>query len=210
MPGLELEQELFGRGYLHVAGVDEAGRGPLAGPVVAGAVILPPGLSSVPPWLAGVDDSKKLSPRQRRTALECIRYNAVAVGVGMASAAEIDYLGIGPATKRAMLRALEALPMDPDHLLIDYVPLSEAGTPFLALIGGDGRSYSIAAASIVAKVTRDSLMEEADLQYPAYGFARHKGYGTALHMARLSVHGPCPLHRRSFAPVREIQGQMDR
>lgn len=205
MPTLELEERLFSQGYSLVAGVDEAGRGPLAGPVAAGAVLLSSSVLSSPSWLDGIDDSKRLSALQRERALERIKKHADGFGVGMASAAEIDEVGIAVANRRAMLRALEALPMRPDYVLIDYFPLHECNSPFQALVGGDRRCLSIAAASILAKVTRDRLMEEADKEYPQYGFARHKGYATAEHLRNLSLLGPCPLHRRSFSPVASRQ-----
>ena len=207
MPSFELEQGLRSRGFPLVAGVDEAGRGPLAGPVVAAAVVLPSGLfarhqSALPIWLGLVDDSKLLTPNQRQAALEHIRVHAIAIGVGIASALEIDTDGIVPANSKAMQRAVAALDVVPDHLVVDFVKLPECGIPFEALVHGDSISYSIAAASIVAKVTRDGMMEEADARYPGYGFARHKGYATLEHRRRLELLGPCPIHRRSFAPIR--------
>jgi ribonuclease HII len=211
VPSFELEQGLHSRGFSLVAGIDEAGRGPLAGPVVAAAVVLPPELfashqRTLPLWLGLVDDSKRLSAEQRQAALEHIRVHATAIGVGVASALEIDAEGIVPANKQAMLRAVDALSVVPEHLIIDFVKLPECGIPFEALVHGDGISYSVAAASIVAKVTRDGMMEEADARYPGYGFARHKGYGTLEHRRRLELLGPCPIHRRSFAPVRIREG----
>ena len=202
MPSLELEQEAVRQGYSWVAGVDEVGRGPLAGPVVAGAVVLPPELDSRASWLQGIDDSKRLTPLQRDKILVEIRKHAVGIGLGMAGPAEIDDIGIAAATRRAMVRAVEALPQRPEYLLVDFVPLSECGLPVHALVGGDRLCYSIAAASIVAKVTRDQLMEGADRDHPHYGFAKHKGYPTPEHLRLLSLHGPSPIHRRSFAPLR--------
>ena len=207
MPSFELEQGLHNRGFSLVAGIDEAGRGPLAGPVVAAAVVLPAELftshhHTLPLWLGLVDDSKLLSPDQRQAALEHIRVHAIAIGVGVASAQEIDTEGIVPANKQAMLRAVDALSVVPEHLIIDFVKLPECGIPFEALVHGDGISYSVAAASIVAKVTRDGMMEEAEARYPGYGFARHKGYATLEHRRRLELLGPSPIHRRSFAPIR--------
>jgi ribonuclease HII len=218
MPDLALEQRLHQQGFRLVAGVDEAGRGPLAGPVAAAAVILDPDLSESETWLALVDDSKRLSPAQRDKALVYIQQRALAVGVALVDAEEIDRLGIGPANVEAMLRAVANLPVQPDHLLLDFVQLrkippnppfqrGDGGIcPFDLVVRGDSRSYSIAAASIVAKVTRDRLMQEADALYPGYHFARHKGYGTVQHLARLRALGPCPIHRRSFAPVRRATG----
>ena len=211
-PSFELESKFYAQGFSLVAGVDEAGRGPLAGPVVAGAVIFPGSLFSSPhsngqpdpAWLDKVDDSKVLSHRQRLEALEYIREHALALGVGLSTAQEIDAYGIVPATKKAMQRALDSLKIAPSHLLIDHVQLTAPGIPFYSLPHGDSVSYSIAAASILAKVTRDKIMSEADAKYPGYGFASHKGYGTAEHRRRLSELGPCPIHRRTFAPLRLI------
>lgn len=203
MPDWSLERQLYRQGLTAVAGVDEVGRGPLAGPVVAAAVILPADLTGDEPWLAALDDSKRLSARRREKALPLIEQNAVAVSLALESPAEIDGGGIGPAAIRAMLRAVEGLAVRPQHLLIDYVPLKDCPYPFDTLVKGDRRSYSIAAASIVAKVARDQIMLQAETRYPGYGFARHKGYPTAQHRAKLRELGPCPLHRRSFAPVRQ-------
>ena len=201
MPNLEVEQELFRQGYLRVVGVDEAGRGPLAGPVVAGAAVMPSNCSPDAYWLSGINDSKVLTARQRQESLKGIEEHA-AIAVGMASAAEIDEVGIGRATRWAMIRAIQSLLHPPDYILVDFVPLPESGIPFLALTHGDKRCYSIAAASIVAKVTRDRLMEQVDREFPAYRFASHKGYPTPEHLKLLSLHGPSPIHRRSFAPVK--------
>ena len=186
-----------------VAGVDEAGRGPLAGPVVSAAVILPPDLTGTEPWLSLLDDSKVLSPGQREQAVQAVRKHALAVGVGQAGPDEVDRLGIGPATIESMLRAVADLPILPAHLLLDFVHLRECYLPFLSVVKGDSISYSIAAASNVAKVTRDHWMLEADAIFPGYAFAQNKGYPTAHHRARLRELGPCTIHRRSFAPVRE-------
>ncbi len=197
MPTFGHELELLARRYSPVAGVDEAGRGPLAGPVVAAAVILDPKQGELP-WLNHVDDSKKLSPKARERAYADIMKEALGVGVGMGTTEEVDSVGIGPATRLAMVRAIESLPVKPAHLLIDYVPLREAGIPFTSLVKGDSKCFTIAAASIVAKVTRDRMMVEADAEYPGYGFSQHKGYGTLEHRRMLLEHGPCPIHRRSF------------
>ena len=207
IPTYDLELDLYSRGYRLVAGIDEAGRGPLAGPVVAASVVLPVWAGFRPaltPWLSLVDDSKKLTPLQREKALAYIEAHAIGIGVGMAHPQEIDSAGIGEATRRAMLRAVEDLPVGPSHLLIDYVQLPECGIPFKSLPRGDSLSYSIAAASIVAKVTRDRLMEKADHEYPGYGFAAHKGYGTRRHLDMLAARGPCPIHRRSFRPLADL------
>ena len=206
MPSFDLETRLLRQGFFPVAGVDEVGRGPLAGPVMAAAVILS-SLSTLPeaappPWLDLVDDSKKLTPIQRRRALAGIEANAAAIGVGAATPQEIDAAGIAEATRWAMRRAIESLPLRPSYLLIDFVKLPECPIPFHALPHGDSLSYSIAAASIVAKVTRDRLMESEDDVYPGYGFSRHKGYATSQHLNLLALHGPTPIHRRSFSPLR--------
>lgn len=203
MPDLSHELRLFRQGLWAVAGVDEAGRGPLAGPVVAAAVVLPANISGREPWLQSLDDSKRLSARQREAAFKLISDHAAAVSVAEESPAEIDRIGIGQAVIRAMLRAVNGLPVSPQHLLLDYVPIKECPYPFETLVKGDSRSYSIAAASIVAKVTRDRFMEQAETLYPGYDFARNKGYGTARHRERLASLGPCPLHRRSFSPLRQ-------
>jgi ribonuclease HII len=203
MPGLDLERQLQRQGVRLVAGIDEAGRGPLAGPVVAAAVILPPGLSGFEPWLAFVDDSKRLSPLQRERAMELVGQHALAVGVGLRGPEEIDSLGIVPATIEAMLQAVSALSRQPEHLLMDFIPLKSCPFPFQTIVRGDSISYSVAAASIVAKVTRDRLMQQADRMYPGYCFAQNKGYPTAAHLARLRESGPCSIHRLSFAPVRD-------
>jgi ribonuclease HII len=203
MPSLDLEWQLQHQGVKLVAGIDEAGRGPLAGPVVAAAVILPLDLSGLEPWLRAVDDSKRLSPLQREKAAKFIQRHAVAVGVGQAGPEEIDGTGIVPATTKAMLQAVAGLTTPPEHLLLDFIPLKECSLPFLPVIKGDTLSYSIAAASIIAKVTRDRLMEQADVLYPGYSFAQNKGYPTAQHLAQLQSLGPCSIHRRSFAPVQQ-------
>ncbi len=201
MPTLDLERQLHQQGTYLVAGVDEAGRGPLAGPVVAAAVILSPHLDPSTEWLRLVNDSKKLTPLQRETALRYIELHALAIGVGMASPEEIDSKGIAEANRRAMMRAVEHLLVTPHHLLIDYVTFKECVWPYSPIVRGDGLSYSIAAASVVAKVTRDRMMAEAESTYPGYGFGRHKGYGTPEHLRLLGLLGPSPIHRRSFAPV---------
>ena len=202
-----METELWQAGYRLVAGADEVGRGAWAGPVVAAAVILPPDPIRLAPLLGSVDDSKKLTPRVRERLFSTIQAGALAVGVGRASAAEIDALGIAPANRLALRRAVEALAVRPDFLLLDFLtlpdlPLAQRGVPH-----GDACSLTIAAASIIAKVTRDAWMGKQDALYPGYGFARHKGYGTAAHQAALDQIGPCPLHRRSFAPVAAAVGE---
>ncbi len=179
-----------------VAGVDEAGRGPLAGPVVAAAVILAPDRR-----IDGLDDSKRLPPGARARLFERIREQAVAVGVGMADPATIDRVNILEATRLAMRAALDELGEDPELVLTDHVALRGLGCPQRNLVRGDRRSATVAAASIVAKVTRDRIMEALDVQYPQYGFGRHKGYPTPGHRQAILEHGPCPLHRRTFRSV---------
>ena len=202
MPDFSLERELHRQGFPLVAGVDEAGRGPLAGPVVAAAVVFPEDMDTSESWLSRLDDSKRLSPRQREQAVELVETYALAIGVAQVDSTEIDRMGIGHACIQAMMEAVAQLPLDASYLLLDYVPIRECHIPFRTLAGGDGLSISIAAASNVAKVTRDRLMREANLTYPGYAFDRNKGYGTPQHLAGLRERGPCPIHRRSFSPVR--------
>ena len=199
-PDLSLEAAFWSQGYARVSGIDEAGRGPWAGPVVAAAVVLPP-TSAIAGRLAGVRDSKQLTPRQRERLYPLIQEAAAAWGVGVASAEEIDGLGILPATRLAMERAVMALALPPQALLIDAVRLPALSLPQHSLFHGDALCLSIAAASIIAKVTRDRLMVEMDALYPGYGFARHKGYGTRAHAQALESLGVCDTHRRSFAPI---------
>ncbi|MFM9889478.1 MAG: ribonuclease HII [Rickettsiales bacterium] len=197
MPHFELETH---HAPHPVAGVDEAGRGPWAGPVVAAAVIFD--TAHIPP---GLDDSKKIRPARREELFAAIHNTARAVGVGTASVEEIDRLNIWQATALAMERAVAALPLPPTYLLIDGNRLpTRLPCPATAVIGGDGISLSIAAASIIAKTTRDRLMVELAQQFPHYGFERHAGYGTAAHASALAAHGPCPAHRTSFAPIRAL------
>ncbi len=182
-----------------LAGVDEAGRGPLAGPVVAAAVILNPDDP-----IEGLDDSKKLTAK-RRAALEIeIRARALHIGVGVASVEEIDAINILQATFLAMTRAVEAITPEPQHILVDGNRLPKWRYKAEAVIGGDALHPCISAASIIAKEERDRFMTEAALRYPHYGWASNKGYGSAVHMAALREHGPTPLHRRSFAPVAQL------
>ena len=192
------DREAYARGYGRVCGVDEVGRGPLAGPVVAAAVILPPGAE-----IAGLDDSKRLTPRARGELVPRIRETAVAVALGVAGPGEIDRLNIHRATLAAMVRAVEALPVAPDLLLVDGVHRLPLDLPQETLVGGDGRSLAIAAASVIAKEHRDALMAAFGREYPGYGFERHKGYPTAAHREALRRLGPCPIHRVSFRGVRE-------
>ena len=199
-PSLFHERELHARGIQPVAGVDEAGRGPLAGPVVAAAVILPDGFS-----LKGLDDSKKLTQQRREELyLQLTENREVFYAVAEGSTEEIGQLNILRATHLAMKRALDGLKENghpPAHALVDGLPVKGLPVEQTALVGGDGLSLSIAAASILAKVTRDRIMDELDREYPLYGFARHRGYATADHLAMLRKHGPCQHHRRGFAPV---------
>ena len=201
MPDLSLESGLHRRGIRFVAGVDEAGRGPLAGPVVAAAVILPPDLNGSEPWLQFLDDSKRLSHARRVRAVDVVHRHALAVGVGIIDPESIDKMGIGRAALAAMLQAVGQLPFEPGHLLLDYIYVRECPYTYDTIVKGDSLSYSIAAASNVAKVARDQLMVDAEAAYPGYAFARHKGYATKVHVERLRELGPCPIHRRSFAPV---------
>ena len=200
-PDAAHEQRLSTLGFRHVAGIDEVGRGPLAGPVTAAAVVMPKEIPDT--WFGLIRDSKQMSAERRGFACEQIHLHARAVGVGSASSSEIDSMGIVPATRLAMTRALDDLDKTPDHLLIDALSLPDVDLPQTPIVKGDAISISIAAASIVAKVTRDRLMAESfEPRHPGYGFARNKGYGTAEHMAALRTLGPCPIHRYSFAPVR--------
>ncbi len=195
----QLEHEAVNKGYTYIAGVDEAGRGPLAGPVVSGAVILPQGLS-----LDGIDDSKKLSERKRSLLFPQIKENAIAVGVGISSHTEIDQINILQASLLSMKRAVENLEQQPDFLLIDGKFTIDTAIDQAAIIKGDSKSISIAAASIIAKVTRDAIMKQLHEQYPVYGFDRHKGYPTKAHKQAILEHGPCPVHRISFRGVKEM------
>jgi ribonuclease HII len=206
MPDFSLENSVYGQGFSLIAGVDEVGRGPLAGPVFAAAVIFPPDLTGRETWLEALDDSKRLSPAQRDRAVEVVEAHALAIGVAQVGPDAVDSLGIGQASIQAMLQAVENLPLDPTYLLLDYVPLRECPIPFQTIVRGDTLSYSIAAASNVAKVARDRMMREANEVYPGYSFDRNKGYGTAQHLAQLRERGPCQIHRRSFRPVRESMG----
>lgn len=201
-PSFVEEEEQSRMGCRLVAGIDEVGRGPLAGPVVAAAVIL--SLARRPSWLRFVRDSKQLTPRRRDLLFDCIRHDAVAFGVGSVSHEVIDEQGIVAATKAAMMAAVERLPMRPDFLLIDAVGLPALNLPQRSIVRGDAHSLSIAAASIVAKVTRDRLMAELEGPFPGYGLARNKGYGTPQHLEGLRRLGPCPIHRKTFFPVREL------
>lgn len=198
-PTLKEEEEFWNSGFQLVAGADEAGRGCWAGPIVAAAVILPVGFEP-----KKVRDSKTLSPKQRETMFVHITWHAVAWAVGVVSSQDIDAHGISPANKRAIVGALENLHQQPDAVLIDAVKLEYEGKPVKAVIDGDATILSIAAASIVAKVVRDSLMQGEHRLYPAYNFPAHKGYGTKEHETALKKHGLSPIHRRSFQPMKSL------
>jgi ribonuclease HII len=199
------EEAAVAAGHAVVAGVDEVGMGCLAGPVVAGAVIMPLGLE-----IPGVRDSKTLSARQREKLAEIIREKAAAWAVAEASVDEIGQLNILAASRLAMRRAVEALGMKPDFVLIDGNPVPGLPWRSKSIVDGDKKSFAIAAASIVAKVHRDRMLAEFDAAHPGYGFAKHKGYGTAVHMAALRTLGPCAIHRMTYAPVREALAAMAR
>ena len=201
----EFEQPLWSAGVTRVAGVDEAGRGPLAGPVVAAAAILPPRWleTGLPKALAGLNDSKQLTEAQREKFFAFIvTCGEVECGVAEISAAVIDEINILQATHRAMNDALAQLFPLPPHALVDGRPVKTLRVPQTAIVKGDARSFSIAAASVLAKVTRDRRMLDFDEKFPAYGFAQHKGYGTAKHLAAIAKHGACPIHRLTFAPLK--------
>jgi len=198
---LRYERELWAAGITRVAGIDEAGMSPLAGPVAAAAVVFPPGFR-----LPGVDDSKKLDEKERDRLAPAIRESALAWAVAFVEPDEIDRINIYWAGLLAMLRAIEALAVVPQHLLIDGRRLRDVAIAQQRIDKGDEKSLTIAAASILAKTARDARMMEYDARYPAYGFARHKGYPVRAHVETLRVHGACPIHRQSFAPVREALG----
>lgn len=197
---LQVERGLWSAGLTLVAGVDEVGVGPLAGPVVAAAVVVPPDLR-----VRGVDDSKRLSARRREELAHELHARAGGVGIGVVDVPDIDRLNVYRAALEAMRRAVLALPVHPQHIVVDARHIPGIDVPQTPLVKGDTRSYSVAAASIVAKVARDRLMCDLDAVYPAYGFRRNMGYGTADHVAAIERFGPSPVHRRSFAPVRELR-----
>ncbi len=200
LQALFLHDEEIRRKHPVVAGLDEAGRGPLAGPVVAAAVVLPPGIV-----IEGLRDSKKIAEKQRKEVFWNIVRHAAAVGVGMVSAEEIDRLNILRSTKRAMELAVDDLGIRPDILLIDALGLPHIDIEQHSIIRGESASASIAAASVVAKVVRDDIMIDCHVKYPAYNFKAHKGYSTIEHMELIRVHGPCPIHRKSFSRVTDVQ-----
>ena len=196
---LAFENQAMLNGYKVIAGVDEAGRGPLAGPVVSAAVILPENFD-----IPGINDSKKLSEKKREALFPVIQKRAIAFGIGLADHKEIDQINILQASLLSMKRAVEALSVTPDYLLVDGKFNIACTIDQRSVIKGDALSLSIAAASILAKVTRDRIMADLDLQYPEYGFKRHKGYPTKAHKDAILTHGPCPVHRRSFKGVKDI------
>ena len=196
----KIENDLYAQGFQLICGVDEAGRGPLAGPVCAAAVILPLGVE-----IPGLNDSKKLSDKKRRELFPLICEKATAYAIAFADHKEIDEINILQATYLAMERAITQLPVKPDFALIDGNRAKDFGVPVETVVGGDGLSASIAAASVLAKVTRDDLMLKMAEQYPEYGFGIHKGYGTKAHYTALAEHGPCPIHRMSF--LKKLYGQ---
>ena len=190
----EYEKSLHETGSVYIAGIDEAGRGPLAGPVTVGAVILNPNS-----FIEGINDSKKISEAKREKLYEKITDEAIAWSVGIVDQKEIDEINILNATKKALKLALDGLEIKPQRLLVDALEhIDTNGIPYTSIIKGDAKIYSIGAASIIAKVTRDRIMREYDEVYPEYGFAKHKGYGTATHIEAIKKFGPCPLHRQTF------------
>jgi len=200
------ERAALARGHRVVAGVDEAGRGPLAGPVVAAAVILPFGCD-----VEGIFDSKQLTPRQREDSYRKIRATALSIGTGVVGPGEIDRINVLRATYRAMRLAIRQLSVEPDFVLADGYPIRNFEYPHLGIVSGDCKSACIAAASIVAKITRDRIMCEYDALYPQYGFAKHKGYPTPEHIENLARHGVCDIHRKSFRPVaKELESFWER
>lgn len=199
---LQLERTLWRSGTRFVAGVDEAGVGPLAGPVVAAAVIFEPGV-----FIEGLADSKLLDAAARTRLAEVIGRKAAALGLGLAEVDEIDRLNVYWAGILAMRRAVEALPIQPERLLVDARQIDELAIPQTAVVGGDRRHFSIAAASVIAKTRRDRIMEELDRRYPGYGFGRHKGYCTPQHQKAIRRHGPSPVHRSSWSFVQELSGR---
>ena len=203
-PSFAEEKLLNQQGYRYIAGVDEVGRGALMGPVMAAAVILPENLKAQ--WKSRVRDSKQLTPKTREYLFDYIIEASISYGIGSCPNEKIDEVGIARATCLAMMEAIAQLNPPPEFLLIDYVKLTELSVPQKGIKHGDSLVFSIACASIIAKVTRDRLVVEMDKDYPGYGFALHKGYGTEGHLKYLKEKGPCPLHRRSFSPVGELVG----
>ncbi|MFN3705682.1 MAG: ribonuclease HII [Thermoflexales bacterium] len=203
-PSLDAERAFWELGHQWVAGLDEAGRGAWAGPVFAAAVILPSHINS--DFLRGLTDSKQLSPKQRERFAALVRQQAISWGIGQAEACEIDRIGIVAATKLAMWRAIAALSVQPEALIIDAIALPEIALPQRAFPFADSLSLSVAAASVLAKTARDFHMSLLDARWPGYGFSQHKGYGTPQHLQQLQVLGPSPQHRLSFKPLRALMG----
>jgi len=197
VPGLHLEQALWQKGIQYIGGIDEAGRGAWAGPVMAAVVVLPND-SRIRLTLSGVRDSKQMTPRQREHWAVEIKSVSIAWSLGTASAAEIDAIGILPATRAAMTRAIESLPLTPEHFLFDFIHWKDCPYPGEKLVKGETQSLSIAAASVLAKTARDAFMRELDAEYKQYSFARHKGYGTKIHQEAIARFSLCPIHRKSF------------
>lgn len=190
----KIDKEFFEKGVKYIAGIDEAGRGPLAGPVVVACVILPENS-----MIEGVNDSKKVSESKREKLYDLITQEAISYGIGIIYQEEIDEINILQATKKAVTKAIKQMKIKPNIIMVDALNgIDTMGIPYKSIIKGDAKCYSIAAASIIAKVTRDRIMREWDKVYPEYGFASHKGYGTAKHIAAIKEFGPCPIHRRSF------------
>ena len=207
------ERALLRQGMTLIAGVDEAGRGPLAGPVVAAAAMLPVQWmkDGLPDDLEGLNDSKQLTARQRERFFQTLTScGEVRFAIAQTDSARVDEINILQATHRAMNEALDTLKPAPQHALVDGTRVKTMRFPQTPIVKGDGRSYSIAAASVLAKVTRDRLMEEYHERWPVYGFAGHKGYGTVQHLAAIAEHGPCPIHRRSFAPMKQPEPELFR
>lgn len=205
------ERELLLQGVTRIAGVDEAGRGPLAGPVVAAAVMLPERwlVEGLPPELTGLNDSKQLTEKQRERFFDTLTaWGDVRFAIAQMDAARVDEINILQATHRAMNDALAQLQPVPQHALVDGTRVKTLRFPQTPIVKGDSRSYTIAAASVLAKVARDRLMLAYHQRWPAYGFADHKGYGTPQHLAAIAEHGPCPIHRRSFAPLRQPEPEL--
>ena len=190
----QIEKDLHEKGFKYICGIDEAGRGPLAGPVVVASVIMP-----ADSMIEGVNDSKKVSEKKREKLFELIKEEAISYGIGISWQDEIDEINILEATKKSLTQSIKELKVKPEIILVDALRnIDTLGVPYRSIIKGDAKSYSIAAASILAKVTRDRIMRQMDEVYPEYGFAKHKGYGTASHMAAIREFGLCPIHRRSF------------
>lgn len=205
MLDLKTEKKLFALGYQLIGGVDEAGRGPLAGPVVAACVVIGPDFIIDHEDLALVADSKKLTAKRRERLFKIIKEKCLAVEIGLVDNITIDKINILQASFLAMRKAISKIKISPDYILVDgKFKIPKLAKPQTAIIGGDGQVFCIAAASIIAKVSRDWLMSEIDKKYPQYGFEKHKGYGTKDHFAKIKEFGPCPLHRFSFSPIKEM------